>query len=362
MRHLFQLLLLQVLFVPQILLAQSSFAEAIAQADQIAGKVFADEKFPGMAVAVAYDGVVVWEKGYGFADVEAGKEVDPNESLFRIGSVSKTLSSIALARLAEEGKLDLDKEVQVYVDYFPKKEYPITVRQVAGHIAGIRHYIGMEFMSNVYYPDVKSSMDIFKDDPLLFEPGSKYSYSSYGWNLLAAVVEGASGEDFLSFMQREVFDKAGMNNTHPEYPGKYEDQKVQFYIQEEGKNYIAPIVDNSYKWAGGGFIGSARDLLRFSDAVYANRLIQSSTYKEWVTGLQTGAGKPTNYGIGWRLGKDKKDRNWVGHSGGSMGGTTMFLVYPEQKLTVVTLVNLSRARMNDLAWRVAEQFLTVIED
>ena len=350
-----------VLFIPFWGCAQSTFEASIRQADRIATQVFEDEQFPGMAVAVAYDGVVIWEKGYGFANVEEHEAVEPDASLFRVGSVSKTLTSIALAKLVEDGKLDLDKEIQEYVPDFPKKEYPITTRQVAGHIAGIRHYKGVEFMSNKYYPDVKSSLDIFKDDPLLFEPGSKYAYSSYGWNLISAVIEGASGMPFLDYMQIVVFNPAGMENTHPEYPDKYEDQKVQFYIKENGENYVAPEVDNSYKWAGGGFIGTARDLLRFSKAVADTTIIQADTYQEWTTSQQTKDGKATNYGIGWRMSEDKKGRNWVGHSGGSMGGTTMFLVYPEEKLTVVTLVNLSGAKMNNLAWRIAEQFLTVIE-
>ena len=353
------------LFSPSVLAqnaAPQTIAEAIQRADEIASKTFHTKDFPGMAVAVAYDGVIVWEKGYGFANVEEQTPVDPAQSLFRIGSVSKTLTAAAMARLIEQGKLDLDKEVQQYVAYFPKKKYPLTVRQVAGHIGGIRHYEGSEFMSNVFYPDVRSSMDIFMNDPLLFEPGKKYAYSSYGWNLLSAVIEETAGVPFLTYMQTEVFDRAGMKNTHPELPKQFLEQKVQFYIKDDaGKNQIAPEVDNSYKWAGGGFIGTARDLLLFSEAVYDETLMKEATYKTLVATQFTMDGKATNYGIGWRTAEDKKSRSWVGHSGGSMGGTTMFLVYPEQKLTVVTMVNLSGAKMNQLAWRMAEQFLTVLE-
>jgi len=242
------------------------------------------------------------------------------------------------------------------------QQHSMTVRQVAGHIAGIRHYAGMEFMSNEYYPDVRSSLKIFMNDDLLFAPGEKYSYSSYGWNLISAVLEEASGMPFLEYMQQNVFDKAEMRNMHPDFKDTFQEQKVVFYIKSDDKNVIGPEVDNSYKWAGGGFIGTATDLLRFNRNVFNGTLISKSTLTELSTPQTLNNGKTTNYGMGWRATEDKKGRKWIGHGGGSVGGTTMYIAYPDHGITVVTLVNLSRASMDQLAWRVAEQFLTVLEE
>jgi serine beta-lactamase-like protein LACTB len=136
----------------------------------------------GLSVAVSVCGAAVWSASYGFADLENQVPVD-EDTRFRVGSVSKTLTATALAQLAEQGQLDLDAEVQTYVPDFPKKAWPVTVRQVAGHLGGIRHYEGDEFFSADAYASVNDGLAIFADDPLVHQPGSAFLYSTYGWNL-----------------------------------------------------------------------------------------------------------------------------------------------------------------------------------
>src|SRR5437899_2708143 len=161
-------------------------------------------RIPGVQVAVAVNGKLVWSEGFGYADAERKKPVT-RETQFRIGSVSKPLTATAVALLYEQGKVDLDAPVQRYVPSFPDKGYPITTRQLAGHLAGIRHYKDQEFFLNRRFATVLDGLAIFQDDSLLFPPGTRFSYSSYGWNLVAAVVEGASGDDFLHYMSTHVF-------------------------------------------------------------------------------------------------------------------------------------------------------------
>jgi len=283
--------------------------------------------------------------------------------MFRIGSISKTLTAAALQMAVQEGKIDLGNDVREYVKYFPKKKYPVIISQVAGHIAGVRHYNGpMEMLSNVYYPSVRGGMEIFMHDPLLFEPGEKYSYSSYGWNLISAVIEEATGTPFLDLMQTTVFEEFEMNDTQAEVRSDLPAELVSFYIQDESKkNKLAPDVDNSYKWAGGGFVATATDILKFSYQMHHAEVIDLEMLRKFQTPLTLNNGKKTNYGLGWASNTDKKGRSWVGHSGGSVGGTSMYLYYPDYDLTVVTLVNLSSARMDQLAWKVAEQFISEIE-
>src|SRR3989441_7470724 len=156
-------------------------------------------RIPGVQVAVAVNGKLVWSEGFGYADAER-KEPVTRETQFRIGSVSKPLTATAVALLYEQGKLDLDAPVQRYVPSFPDKGYPITTRQLAGHLAGIRHYRDREFFLNRHFATVRDGLMIFQDDSLLFPPGTRFSYSSYAWNLVSGVVEGASGEDFLRYI------------------------------------------------------------------------------------------------------------------------------------------------------------------
>ena len=328
------------------------------QVDLIAQSVFENEQFPGMAVQVWHEGKVVYSKGFGYSDVENKRPVNPYKSQFRIGSISKPMTAAGLGLLYDRNKIYLDFPIQLYVPNFPEKEFDVTIRQLAGHLAGIRHYDGIEFMSNKFYATVEEGLEIFKEDPLLHEPGSKYAYSSYGWNLISAALEGASSLSFLEFMQTEVFERLDMNMTTPEFSNEVYPDRVSFYQKDiDGKNELAPQVDNSYKWAGGGFIASAHDVVKFARAHLEPGFLSERTLRLWTSSQSMNNGKSTKYGIGWRTAEDKKGRSWFGHGGGSVGGTSMMLIFPEEELIVVTVVNLSRARMNNLAFRIANQYL-----
>lgn len=335
------------------------FDDAILQSERLTEKTLKKNKLPGVAVAVLIDDQLIWSKGFGYADVDSKTVIDPFKSQFRIGSVSKPFTATALGQLYEQGKLGFDDPIQKHVSYFPEKKYPITVRQVAGHLAGIRHYKGKEFISNKFYESVKESLTIFQDDPLLHQPGTKYAYSSYGWNLISAVVEGASGEEFLSYMDNHVFKPLGLENTGPDLAKEENSNRVSFYKVKDKTITLTRPVDNSYKWAGGGFLSSAVDVAKFGNAYLKNTLLKESTKQELWKPLVLADRSTTNYGMGWSNNKDKKGRQWNGHSGGSIGGTSMLLLYPDYKMVVVVLTNLSRAKLDKLPFRIADQFLMV---
>lgn len=334
-----------------------SYSQAIQKTRHLIDSLMAAQKIPGVQLAVWHDGRMVISEGFGYADLEHKVAMWPYTKM-RIGSVSKTLTSAAVGKLHEQGKLDLGAPVQKYVPYFPEKEYEITTRQVAGHIAGVRHYRDGEFLSDKFYPTVKEGIQIFADDTLLFEPGTEYSYSSYGWNLVSAVVEGASGRPFLPYMRSEVFEPIGMDHTVPEYTDSLIAHRTQYYVHSDsGKILNAPQVDNSYKWAGGGFIGTAEDLIAFGKAVFWSNYLQPETVELLTTSLTLEDGEKTNYGIGWSIGKGVDERRYYGHSGGSVGGTTQFVVFPEQKLVLAVVANMSGVSYEDIHLRIADYFM-----
>jgi serine beta-lactamase-like protein LACTB, mitochondrial len=298
---------------------------------------------PGASVAVMFDGQVIWSEGFGLADVEQQVPVTAR-TVFRIGSVSKPLTAAALGFLVQQGKVDLDAEIQRYVPSFPVKRFPITVRQVAGHVAGIRHYRDGEFANQKHYDSVLDGLAIFSGDSLMFEPGTQYQYSSYGWNLISAVIESASGESFLSFMRKTVFGPAGMEHTYPEFADSIIPFRADFYAYSDSSHLMlnAPYVDNSYKWAGGGFVSTSEDLVKFGQAMLTGRLLRPPTVATLWTPMTTRSGKPTNYGIGWGIVTDSAGRRRVGHTGGAMGGTATLQIYPEQRLIIAILVNSDR--------------------
>lgn len=301
---------------------------------------------PGLQVAVGVRGRIVFSQGFGWADLENRVAVS-ELTRFRIGSVSKSVTSAALGLLMEQQKLDVDAPVQRYVPAFPQRRWPITSRQVAGHIAGIRHYRGEENLLARRWPDVRTSLDIFKDDSLLFEPGTRYSYSSYGWNLLSAVVEGASGEPFLAYMRRHVFEPLGLRSIGAEHTDSIIPNRARFYERDASERLRnAPYVDNSYKWAGGGFLGTTEDLVRFGFGIMKPGLLQQATIDALFTPQQLRDGSSTGYGMGWGTSADPKGRRVVSHTGGSVGGRAVLILYPEQDVVVAMLSNAGHAPMS----------------
>jgi len=323
--------------------APTRYAPAISFTRTLMRAIMAESGTPGMSVAVGIAGEIVWSEGFGYADVEHRIPVW-EETKFRIGSVSKPVTAAALGLLYEQGRLDLDTPVQQYVPSFPEKRWPITTRQVAGHLAGIRHYHGDEFLSGKRYDTVLEGLEIFQDDTLLFEPGTRYSYSSYGWNLISAVVEGASGENFLSYMQEHVFEPLGLHHTVADHTDSIIPQRARFYERaEDGRVLNAPFVDNSYKWAGGGFLSTPEDLVRFGMAHLGEELLKRETIEMLWTSQQTREGRETYYGIGWSVNRDGGRVSMASHGGGSVGGTTFLLILPQENAVAAMVGNMTQA-------------------
>lgn len=316
---------------------------AVAEARALIREIMEAQGVPGASVAVGVGADIVWSEGFGWADVEQQVPVTPL-TRFRIGSVSKTLTASGLGLLLERGEMDLDLPIQEYLPDYPVKRWPVTTRQLGGHIAGVRHYRGQEMLSAVRYPTVESGLAIFAEDSLLFEPGTDYSYSSYGWNLLSAVMEEASGTEFLPFMRDEVFEPLGLRHTVPDHTDSIIPHRTRFYERGPDRAVVnAPYVDNSYKWAGGGFLSTPEDLVRFGQAHLQPGFLRSETLEVLMTPQLLRSGESTNYGIGWRTGTQEDGDRTLGHSGGSVGGTTLLLLVPGHDLVVAGVVNISGA-------------------
>lgn len=207
------------------------------------------------------------------------------------------------------------------------------------------------------YNSVESSIAIFSNDSLLYEPGSQFSYSSYGFNLLSAVIEGASKEDFLLYIQREVFSPLGMNSTCPDKNDSIIVNRTSFYALDSLNNIInAPYVDNSYKWAGGGFLSTTHDLIKFGEAHLNSGFLSDTTLKELTTSQVLKNGDSTGYGIGWFSYVENKIKTFA-HGGGSIGGITVFAICPEEKFVIVMLSNSSNTEYGNVPDRIANMFL-----
>jgi CubicO group peptidase (beta-lactamase class C family) len=187
----------------------------------------------------------------------------------------------------------------------------------------------------------------------------KYLYSSYGWNLMSAVIEGASGENFLSYMRRRVFEPLGLRSIVADHTDSLIAHRARFY-EATGDTAIsnAPPVDNSYKWAGGGFISNTEDLVELGMALLRGSVLEPTTVATLFMPQKLRNGEPTDYGVGWGNDKDDNGRRLVGHTGGSVGGRAVLLLYPDQGVVVAMLSNAGHAPMTFAnARKIAESFL-----
>jgi serine beta-lactamase-like protein LACTB, mitochondrial len=316
-----------------------------------------ENQIPGLSLAIVRDGKILYLEGFGVASNETKERVTA-DTVFRLGSISKTFTAVAAMQLVERGKLDLDAPIQKYVPTFPAKEWPITPRQLLGHLSGIRHYKSNEILSMVHYTDAVAPLDIFKADPLLHEPGTKFFYSTYGYNLLGAVVQGAAGKDFVTCLQESIFQPLGMKHTEVDDIKKSIPNRATGYDKsEDGTVNPAPAFDATNKIPGGGLISTARDMAIYANALLANnRLLKNETRELMWTRQKIKTGEETNYGLGWNIATWKEMRT-IFHGGGQPGVTTTLWTVPEKHFAVVILTNRSRVSLTPLATRIAETML-----
>ena len=314
-----------------------------------------DVGYPAVSVAVALDGRIVFSHALGTADIAGSKAVS-TQTVFAIGSVSKPLTAAVAMRLSDMGLLDLDADIRRYVATFPDKGVKITARQLMSHQAGLRHYkfapnmTLSEFGSTTNYSSVNSSLAVFKDDPLLFRPDEGFSYSSYGFVLLSAVLEGAAGKPFLSVMQDQLFTPIGMTRSGPDVFAKPPPGRAQDYMQVFKDGYViqAPDVDSSGKWAGGGFSSTPEDLVRFGAALLEGNIVTRASRDVMFTPRTTRDGKinPQQYGLGFRIDEVTDDVNpqrkaiVVHHGGVAVGTQSMLVLLPKAGVVVAICGNL----------------------
>jgi serine beta-lactamase-like protein LACTB, mitochondrial len=334
------------------------YQKSVEAGRKMVTELMTKELIPGFSIAVGIDGKFVWSEGFGWADLENKVPVS-TKSRFRIGSVSKLLTATAAAKLYEQGLLDFDASIQKYLPSFPKKEYEITSRQLLGHLAGIRDYHQNERASIKYYETVPDSLVIFQNDPLLHQPETKYAYTSHGYTLLSAVIEGVAKQNFLDVMQKEVLTPLKMPNTFPDDSKKVVEYRTRFYGKTpDGKVNNEIFVDTSDRWSSGGFVSNAEDLVVFASEMLKDGFLKPETRNLMFTSQKTKDGKETGVGLAWRIGKDSKGRKIYHHGGVSAGGRAFLIVYPDSKLVVVMHCNLTFARFGEgYAEKVAELFM-----
>ncbi|PCJ91604.1 MAG: hypothetical protein COA50_16345 [Flavobacteriaceae bacterium] len=322
------------------------------QADSLLLSEFNKLKTPALSASIGINDTLIWSNTIGYADID-NQIIADSLTQFRIGSTSKALTSIGLGVLIRSKKLKPQSLVKDFVPYASPILSEITLEQVASHTSGIRNY-GIcfcfpiwEYYNNDEYNSIEESIAVFNNDELLFEPSTGFSYSSYNYTLLSGMMEKASEKKFLPFMQEKVFQPLYMTQTKGDKKNQNNENNTKFYEVENGEIKESFDVNNSVKWAGGGFLSTPNDLVKLGNAVLNYSLLDSITTAKLFEPVKLNSGKinSQNYGMGWRndmstnIHKDGHNVNIIHHGGVAMGSTAMLILLPEYNLTVAVTMN-----------------------
>jgi serine beta-lactamase-like protein LACTB, mitochondrial len=341
------------------------WTDAVEQARQAARASLVEKNLPGLSVAVGAGGEIVWAEGFGWADLEKRLPVAPGMR-FRTGGASMALTSAAVGLLLEKERVHLDGEIQTYVPAFPEKQWPVTLRQLMGHMAGIRRDGGDEEpLFSERCERTTDGLKRFAGIPLQFEPGTRYQYSTLGWILVSAAVEAAAKEPFFPFMREQVFKPLGMTDTTPDSATEPLPDLATFYYPRFGGNprYGPELArDGGYScFAGAGaFLSTPSDLVRFAMAFNSGKLLQPATVKTLQTSQHLASGEETGYGLGWdrdSVSLAGESTTMVGHDGEFfIGGSTSLTTFPDRGIVVAVTTNTSFAETGPIALKIAQAF------
>ena len=344
-----------IFFCPIILFCQPQSKNQ--RLDQYLNEYLVNKNVASISAGILHKGKINWLEAKGYADLSHHVPAAPN-TIYRIASISKVITAVAVMQLWEKGKIKLDEDALKYIPYFPKKKWKFTVRQILQHTAGLRSYKPGEFNSTVFYPATKDAVGVISNDPLVYKPGTKFLYTTLGYNLLAAIIEDVSGMKFISYLEKNIFEPAGMKFTFAEFQREIIPDKAHGYDKNKfRKIQNAPMADLSIKFAGGGLVSTSEDILKFAHALLGGKLIKLSTLDSMLVQTKLSNGRLVESGLGFEIKKDSYGSKFIGHYGFGTGFVSLLAIYPEDSTAVVDLINTDDRNLNSPALDLASIIL-----
>lgn len=301
---------------------------------------------PGMGAAIWRDDRIVWRGSSGMRDVERGLPVTA-DTIFRLASVSKLLTATAAVKLAEAGRLDLDAPVTAALPWLRNGWAPMSARQLAAHISGLPHYNAEDFTSlgRTSYQTSRAAVAIFEGRPQIGTPGAAYSYSSWGYTLLGAMVEERAGVLFPDYIAREVTRGLAVMRDVADGPDANAARPYEFTERRPSR---ARPNDFSYTWGGGGMAATPSALATFGGWMTQDQIVRAATFDDMLRPVRLNDGSEAGerdfkLGFGWRVGTDLDGRAIAHHAGNALGARSALMLWREEKIAVSLLSNASWA-------------------
>ncbi|WP_052519520.1 serine hydrolase domain-containing protein [Archangium violaceum] len=314
--------------------------------------------YAGLSVGVLHGGMR-WVQGYGMRDLTQQLPATPRTT-YRMASITKSFTAVAVMQLVREGKLELDTDARTWVPQYPEKPWKFTVRQLLGHLGGVPHYDGPEAAENTQPLDTAGALALFADKPLAAEPGTKFVYTTWGYNLLGAAVEKASGQGYGRYLKSHVFGPAGMRHAALDDQRTRDKQHAVGYRHFRGQLVPSHFLDVSSRFAGGGTRASVEDLLAFGQAILQHKLVPAETARMMQASLSTREGQLTDYGLGFAT-YPLRGHYMVAHAGGQPETTSLLVMLPAEDVVIAIASNLEgeAKRQRRISTRIIE---TLLED
>jgi len=312
----------------------------------------------GISVAVARGDELVYSKAHGFADLEFSVKTD-EETMFRIGSVTKQFTAAAILKLAERGKLSVDDPLTRFLPDYPTHGHELTLRHLLTHTGGIPNYtnLGPKWEVNMAreLPD-EELVALWKDLPLDFAPGEKWNYSNSGYYLLGMVVAKVSGKSYADFVRETFFEPLGLARTRYDSNEEVLPNRAQGYAFGDGKFWNDGLIGLSQPGAAGALISTARDLVRWQQALVSGKVVKPESYEEMTLPYLLVNGRETGYGMGLQL-DQRASQRCVWHGGGINGFNSVLLYFPDSALHIAVISNSEGLRADALGLELAKEIL-----
>lgn len=323
--------------------AQSPTAEALGNRVDAIAKQMLSRPAAGISVAVARDGQMLLVRGYGMANLEHSVAVTP-ETVFHIASISKNILAAVVLQLVDEGKLQLDDDVNKYVPEAPTLGHHVTVRQLLNHTSGIYSFTSLPDAANNERLELthEQVLGLIKDKPFEFEPGTRWRYDNSAFYIAGMIVERVTKQEYGAYVREHVFKPLGMSSASLCYAPMVVSQLASGYEVEGGALVNAAFMSWKLPFAAGAICATATDLLKWEAALDTGRVLTRSSLELMRTSTTLADGTKIDYGLGTRLGSLAGHR-MLGHTGSGGGFRNVFESFPDDHLTIVILENMGDA-------------------
>lgn len=299
---------------------------------------------PGCEVLVAKRGKIIYKKAFGSADIELNVSMQP-DMVFSLASITKQFTAVAILQLVEQGKISLHDSIQKYITDFPSKKYTITIENLLTHTSGIKDYMQINapepYMERWDFTP-KQLINVFKDFPLEFKPGTQFRYSNSGYALLGFIIEKVSGESYPDYIKNHILLPLGLNHTYYDNYNNIIPGRVNGYFKDKAAFKNADFWSPTIAYAAGGLISNVEDLYLWNKGLLSYKILKKNYLDKAFTPYHLSDGTITNYGYGWYINTTNGIKS-IEHGGAKNGFLTNEIYYPEQDIFIALLFNSENA-------------------